>query len=97
MKINIQEETIDFYDREFNSKFKKKKHDSDLLLQKRQLGLAREELSRIESEKCPFALKNTKDTEAVLGSVEHNKRIEDCKVKIANIKDKMKELTQKQR
>ena len=97
MKINIQEETSNFYDREFNSKFKKKKHDSDLLLQKRQLGLAREELSRIESEKCPFALKNTKDTEAILWTAEHDKRIENCRTKIANIKRIMKELTQKQK
>ncbi len=97
MKINIQEEAYNFYEKEFNTKNKKKRHDSDLLSQKRQLGLAREELRRVQNERCPYSSSNVLGGPAFQWCLEHDERIEICERNIADIKAKMKELTQKQR
>ena len=77
---------------------KHKKKGNELRDKKRELGLAREELSRIKSERCPYS-----DPKGLMGGpsfqwgLDHQERIEQCENKIANIKNEMAELTQKQR
>ncbi len=77
---------------------KHKKKGSELREKKRELGLVREELSRIKSERCPYS-----DRKCVMGgpafqwALEKESRISQCEEKIANIKNEMSILTQKQR
>ena len=77
---------------------KHKKKGSELRDKKRELGLAREELSRIKSERCPYS-----DPKGLMGGpsfqwgLQQNEKIKNCEKRIADIKAEIAKLTQKQR
>ncbi len=77
---------------------KHKRKGSELRDKKRELGLAREELVRLKSERCPYS-----DPKGVMGGpafqwrLEQENRIKRCEEKISSIKIDMTKLTQKQR
>ncbi|MBR1544580.1 MAG: hypothetical protein IJ638_01390 [Alphaproteobacteria bacterium] len=76
---------------------KSNKKGSQLRAQKRELGLAREELARLKSEECPYYSQNVMGGPAFQWELDHQERIANCQKNISDIKARIKELTQKQR
>lgn len=76
---------------------KHKRKGSELRDKKRELGLAREELARIKSEKCPYSSREVMGGPAFQWSLERNNRIYMCEERIASIKTEIAALTRKQR
>ena len=96
--VILDNKITSFIEKEENFIHKRKNKGSGLRAQKRELGLAREELARLKSEKCPCS-----DPKGVMGGpafqwgLEHENRIKNCEKRISDIKAEITKLTQKQR
>ncbi|MCR5506541.1 MAG: hypothetical protein K6F04_01695 [bacterium] len=76
---------------------KHKRKGSELRDKKRELGLEREELRRLKSEKCPYFSKGVMGGPAFQWNIAQSERIDRCEKRIATIKTEIAALTQKQR
>lgn len=94
-KIDVKAETQRFFKNETHRE--KKFQGAGIRFQKRQLGLAREELSELQSEVCPYGSNDVMENVAFQWQLDHDRKIENCKTRIAVIKAKMKEMTQKRK
>ncbi len=96
--VVLDNKVISLIENEEGLVHKKKNKGSGLRAQKRKLGLAREELVRLKSEKCPYS-----DPMGLMGGpafqwgLKQDIRIKNCEKRIVDIKAEIEKLTQKQR